>query len=137
MAGTLAHLPNWSELVPCSLVASQLGTACRLTQQLPASQIGVMGILTPGSGTPQHMLDFSVYGAKHHSFNLSANLDLLYPRAPTEDIDLSSPGRGTTPSGYGPARPFPSPGRWFNDAFWLRSSICPESLSCQQPTGCA
>jgi hypothetical protein len=42
------------------------------------------------------MLDFSVHGAKHHSFNLSANLELLYLRALTEDIDLLSPGRGTT-----------------------------------------
>jgi hypothetical protein len=40
--------------------------------------------------------------APNTSFNLSNNLDVLYLRAPTEDIDLSSPGRGTTPSGYGP-----------------------------------
>jgi hypothetical protein len=83
------------------------------------------------------MLDFSVHGAKYYGFNLSANLDLLYPRAPTEDIDLSSPGRGTTPSGYGPARLFLSPSRWFDYAFQLGSPICPESLSFQQPTGCA
>jgi hypothetical protein len=109
VAGTLAHLPNWSELVPFGLTASQLGTACQLTWQLPASQIGVMGILNPGSGTPQHMMDFSVHGAKHHGFKLSTNLDLLYPRTPTEDINLPSPGSETAPSGYGPVLSLPVP----------------------------
>jgi hypothetical protein len=55
------------------------------------------------------MLDFSKHGAKHHGFNLSANPDLLYLRALTEDIDLLSPDRGTAPSGSGPVLSFPVP----------------------------
>ena len=34
-------------------------------------------------------------------------------------------------------RPFPFPGRWFADADRRGSPICPRSLSCQRPAGCA
>jgi hypothetical protein len=65
---------------------------------------------------------------------------LIIRGEPTEDLVLSSPGRGTTPSGYGPQlyqTTSHSQGRWFADASRRGSPICPKFLSCRKPTGCA
>ena len=59
-----------------------------------------------------------------------------------EDLVLSSPGKGTAPSGYGsaviqgatPILTFPFPGRWFADADWRGSPSVPDlRLAMSQP----